>query len=68
MKTAENECMGCGQPCLGDMCPHSYVERYYCDECGDECKLYEYDGEELCETCITEKVLKELKAVEGSDV
>lgn len=68
MKTTENECVGCGQPCLGSICPHSYVERYYCDECGDECKLYKYDDEELCESCVTKRVISELEVVKGSDI
>lgn len=49
----ENECVSCGLPCLGNMCPNRNVKRLYCDKCGDEAEtLYEYDGMELCENCV----------------
>lgn len=65
MKTYENECCGCdvpAYPCIGESCPLRKVPRWYCDECGDECQLYEYDGEELCIECIENR----LEKVEGS--
>ena len=56
MRREENECVGCkelGLPCMGDACPNRHVVRLYCDECGDEASvLYEYDGEEMCESCV----------------
>lgn len=66
MKRIENECVGCsgvGFRCLGAACPNRYVTRFYCDKCGEEEKLYHYDSEELCESCL----LKKFDVVEGSD-
>lgn len=48
----ENECVDCGQPCLGDSCPNRNVIRYYCDGCEKETTIYEFDGAELCIDCI----------------
>ena len=62
MLKIENECVGCGLPCLGSSCPHQNVTRYYCDDCGEETELYYFDGEELCRECIIER----LEKVEGS--
>lgn len=66
MREIVNECCGCatpGYPCRGDACLHRHVERFYCDKCGAEAKLYEYDGKELCEECLLENFL----VVEGSE-
>ena len=62
MKVIEDECVDCGLPCLGSSCKYKNVERFYCDECGDEETLYEYDGRELCIECIK----GELSMIEGS--
>ena len=54
-----NECVGCtsmGLPCIGASCPNRNVLRFYCDCCGSENDLYEFDGEELCEGCIQERL------------
>lgn len=59
----ENECVDCGLPCLGSSCPNRNVIRIYCDKCGDEGKIYHYDGEHLCIGCIEET----LKKVEPDD-
>ena len=59
----ENECVDCGLPCMGSACPNRKVPHYYCDECGDEAILYEYDGKEYCAHC----VLQFLPVVEGSE-
>ena len=56
MKKIENECVGCGLPCLGDGCPNRNVARFYCDECEEEEKLYRYDGKELCEMFVRKDV------------
>ena len=64
MKRYENECVDCGLPCMGSACPKRKVPHFYCDKCGDETTLYEYDGHELCIDCIQEQ----LDIVEGSDV
>ncbi len=56
----ENECVDCGLPCLGSSCPNRNVIRIYCDKCGDEGKIYHYDGEHLCISCI-EETLEEVE-------
>lgn len=56
----ENECVDCGLPCLGSSCPNRNVIRIYCDKCGEEGKIYHYDGEHLCITCI-EDTLEEVE-------
>ena len=51
----EDRCVGCssmGLPCYGNSCPNKNVPVHYCDECGDETQLYEFDGQELCIDCI----------------
>lgn len=58
MKQLENECVDCGLPCLGNSCPNRNVPRFYCDECGDEAQLYDFDGEELCIDCIEKRLDK----------
>lgn len=56
----ENECVDCGLPCLGSSCPNRNVIRIYCDKCGDEGKIFHYDGEHLCISCI-EETLEEVE-------
>jgi hypothetical protein len=65
MKRIVNECVGCPPEigCFGDSCPNRNVPRYYCDECGDNAPLYEYEGGEYCIECIK----KMLDVVEGSE-
>lgn len=63
MKKIENECIQCDTYCIGRSCPNRRVIRFYCDRCGDETTLYNYDGEEICEDCL----LKEFDIVEGSE-
>lgn len=63
MQRIENECVDCGLPCLGNSCPKRNVLHYYCDNCGNEEKLYHYDNDELCKECL----LKNFEVVDGSD-
>ena len=58
MKRYENDCVSCPKElgCLGSSCPMKNVLHYYCDECGDETDLYDFDGEELCIDCIKERL------------
>lgn len=65
MVKLENDCVGCpdGIPCFGNSCTMKNVPHYYCDKCGDEAKLYEYEDEQLCEACL----LKRIPVVEGSE-
>ena len=68
MHKIENECCGCATPaypCLGNSCPQRNVKRFYCDKCGEEHKLYEFEGAELCMDCIQE--ILEDRVIEGSD-
>ena len=53
-----NECVDCGLPCLGNSCQYRNVKRYYCDSCGEEEQLYDYDGEEHCLDCIEKRLDK----------
>lgn len=57
----ENECVSCDLYCVN--CGLKRVPHYYCDECGAEEKLYDFDGRELCGEC----VLETLDVVEGSE-
>ena len=55
MKRIENDCCGCavpGYPCLGRACELRNAIHYYCDRCGDETQLYDFDDQELCIDCI----------------
>lgn len=56
----ENECVGCpdGVPCMGSNCPNRKVPHYYCDQCGDEADLYEFDDSELCGSCVLDSLKK----------
>lgn len=66
MVKLENECVGCppNMGCLGDSCPYRNVPHFYCDECGEEEVLYEFEGGEYCLDCIANM----LKVVEGSEI
>lgn len=65
MKKIKNECVGCPPEigCLGNSCPNRNVVRFYCDCCGEEAKLFYYDGKEMCLDCIEDT----LEVVEGSE-
>lgn len=65
MMVIENHCVGCPTEmgCLGKSCPYQDVEVFYCDDCGEEDVLYEFEDEQLCINCI----LNRLNKVEGSD-
>ena len=56
----EDECVGCPPEmgCLGSICPNLKVTHYYCDRCDDETQLYEFEGEQLCLSCIEELLIK----------
>lgn len=59
MRKVFNECVSCGLPCLGNSCPNRHVERQFCEDCGEEFEeLYEFDGQELCETCTLKRIPK----------
>ena len=55
----ESDCVSCGFPCMYSACPYYRVKIYICDECDEEVEtLYEYEGKELCESCLLEIVPK----------
>lgn len=54
----ENECVSCGFPCLGTACPYHSVPHYKCDECREETDIYHFDSEELCLSCIANRLVK----------
>lgn len=54
----ENDCVSCGQSCIGSACPHCRVAHFYCDECEEETDIYHFDGEELCIDCIESRLDK----------
>ena len=59
MRQVEDECVGCtamGLHCIGSSCPNRNVVRYYCDECGEEDTLYDFDNQELCIECIKKRL------------
>ena len=66
MVKIENDCCNCATgsyPCLGNSCPRRNAKHYYCDKCGEEDLLYDFDGQELCVDCI----LGQLEIVKGSE-
>lgn len=64
MKEVTNECCNCavpGYPCQGADCINHHVTKRYCDECKEEFEpnqLYVYEGEELCEDCVLDRLEK----------
>lgn len=56
----ENDCCGCAvpaYPCLGNSCTLRHQKHYCRDNCHDEVeKLYRFDGMELCESCVLERL------------
>ena len=56
MIAIENECVDCGLPCIYESCPYYQVMRLYCDSCGEEENLWYFDGEQLCLSCILERL------------
>lgn len=55
-------CSGCELPCIGTICQYYEYRRFFCDECGTEAPLYEYEGQQLCSRCLCNN----FKKVEGS--
>lgn len=58
MVKIENDCVECDLHCLGDACPLRNSKHYYCDDCGDEAEIYDYNGEELCVDCLLKRFKK----------
>ena len=56
----ENDCVGCDLPCVMGVCSYYRVPHYYCDRCGEETHdLHNFDGEQLCESCL-EEIIEEV--------
>ena len=59
-----NDCVDCSLPCTYELCPFYRVMHSRCDYCNEEdVKLYNYNGDEICESCL----LNEFEVVEGSE-
>ncbi len=58
MMQIESDCVDCGLPCKGSGCPYYRVPHFYCDKCGNEDELYEYNDRQLCRECLLESVPK----------
>ena len=66
MLVYENHCCDCatpGYPCLGSACELRRVPVHYCDKCDPKHnnpleKVYEVEGQELCEDCLKEMFIK----------
>ena len=72
----EDDCVGCGLPCIGSSCPHSSkTPHYFCDDCGsevsgDELYIHPTSDEQLCSTCMLAKLDKaeDLPTDDGPDI
>jgi hypothetical protein len=53
MQRTINECVDCGLPCLGNLCPNRNVVSYYCDMCGGfiQDEVHKYEDMDLCDVC-----------------
>ena len=60
MIAIESDCVDCDLPCIYEACRHYRTVHYYCDKCGEEDIIYEFNDEQLCLDCI----LKKLERVE----
>ncbi len=54
----ENDCYSCEHYCIGRHCQYYCVPHFYCDECGDENELYEYEDKQLCRSCLLDIIPK----------
>ena len=66
MVVYRNECVDCGLPCLGASCPNRNVERYYCDECGENADVNEICGMDLCDKCAEKYLDRESKLYDAA--
>lgn len=57
MTRYESQCVSCGFPCRREACRYYRVRVLECDCCHEEVdKLYRFDDEELCESCVLERL------------
>lgn len=53
----ENQCVDCGFPCRYEACRYYRVRVLECDCCHEDYdKLYRLDDEELCKSCVLERL------------
>jgi hypothetical protein len=53
----ENDCFDCpSELCIGSRCKYLNVPHFYCDDCGEESKLYWFEDMQLCIDCIEERL------------
>lgn len=58
MVREESDCVGCALPCIGDECAYRRIRVTYCDRCGEEDDLYEFEGRQLCIGCVRRSLTK----------
>ena len=72
-KKMVDNCVQCGLPCRGSLCPNNSVSpEYTCDVCGYECEpeeLYDSDGSMLCKDCLLEQFMtvKQMEEMNGEN-
>lgn len=68
MIKVESGCVSCGLPCLYEGCPYYKEVHAYCDKCEFEEDLYDFEGEQLCEDCIFERLDTRNHVLYNSDI
>lgn len=72
-KKMVDNCVQCGLPCRGSLCPNNSVSsQYTCDECKDEFEpeeLFDFDGDMFCKDCLLEqfKTVKQMEELNGEN-
>ena len=72
-KKMVDNCVQCGLPCQGSLCPNNSVSpQYTCDECKDEFEpeeLFDFDGDMFCKDCLLEqfKTVKQMEELNGEN-
>lgn len=63
MEVVRNECVDCGQVCLGISCPNRKVTHFVCDNCGEDIpdgELYEVNEifleKHFCKDCVSKNL------------
>lgn len=56
-----NECYDCPIPCIN--CGRKHMEVRICNYCQDSGADYQIDGEDICEACLQEKIIDDLKDI-----
>lgn len=62
------DCVGCPQGCGGCGRKHRSVAHLYCDDCNKEFEtLYKYDGDQLCKSCLADRIVFDVPEVDPYD-